>query len=98
RLRGLGRELDRLPRGREELLRRARRVGEPELGQREVRVLGQRLLEHRARIGGPQLLHEVAALQVELPGLVRRGNGEAQGGKGADRGSNGGGKLLHTSS
>ena len=57
----------------EELLGRARGVGEAELGQREARVLGRRLLEERARVGGAQLLGEVAALQVELSRLVRGG-------------------------
>ena len=63
---GLVGQRDRAAHGREELLGRARRVGQADLDQREARVLGRRLLEELPRVGGAQLLGEVASLEVRL--------------------------------
>ena len=68
----LRREADRLRHGLDELAIRARRVGQPDIGQREAGVLRRRLLVETPRIGRAQLLGEVAALQIERPRLLGR--------------------------
>ncbi len=59
-------------RGVDELLGRAGGVGEPDVGEGEVLVLGNRLLEQFPAVRGAKLLEQIAALLVEGTGLGRR--------------------------
>jgi hypothetical protein len=57
----------------DELLRRAGRVRQAHIGERERRVLRDRLLVHAMGIGDTQLLGEVARAQIQLARFVGRG-------------------------
>src|SRR6185503_6918910 len=56
-----------------ELAIRSRRVGEPDIPECEAGIPGNRLLEETATVGRAQPFEEIAAVDIQLACLFRRG-------------------------